>query len=228
MSTQEPIWILDSDPNCVALYHQTLGLQYPLKVFAEFSQFAEAFHAASVSPRLLIADPENARGSMSEFFSAFSGTSSTKTLPETIIVSRLDEIELIRFFLKTGVRDYILKPLRPNELVAKAERALLGMESRFQPILRNEFDGIQISELTFREHQILTVLLTRDNRTASREELHDSVWKNMNVNRKTLDVHLFNLRRKLRTYGYDIYCKGTMFSLEKVKATAASTASSEA
>jgi DNA-binding response OmpR family regulator len=217
--TQNSIWILDSDPNCVALYHQTLGLQYPLAVFSDFEKFAETFHASPTGPKLLIADPENARGSMSEFFKAFTGPGSSKQLPETIIVSRLDDIELIRFFLKTGVRDYILKPLRPNELVAKAERTLLALESRFQPILRNEFDGVQINDLTFREHQILTVLLNMDRRTANRDELHNAVWKNMSVNRKTLDVHLFNLRRKLRNYGYDILCRGKEFSLEKVSAS---------
>jgi hypothetical protein len=37
------------------------------------------------------------------------------------------------------------------------------------------------------------------------------------VNRKTLDVHLFNLRRKLRPLSYDVLCQDQIFSLRRVK-----------
>lgn len=217
MVTVDAIWILDADAASVALYHQTLGLMYSLVVFQDFESFAAAFRESTPGvPRLLIADPETVREPLANFFRGVL-TSENAYFPETLIVSRLDDIDLMRFYLRSGVRDYILKPLRPNELVAKVERALLQINNRSVLIFRNDLDGQQVPNLTFREHQILTVLLNKPSRTAQRDQLVEAVWSKTLVNRKTLDVHIFNLRRKLRPIGYDILCKDKELYLSKVK-----------
>jgi DNA-binding response OmpR family regulator len=204
MVTIEPIWILDSDPGCVNLYKQTLGLQYTLCVFSTFEEFAQAYaNSTNAQPRLLIAEPEDAKSALANFFRGFT-TESERRFPETLIVSRNDEVGLMRFYLRLGVRDYILKPIRPNELVAKVEKALLQIDNRSVLILKNDLDGHQLTDLTFREHQIMTVFLNSPSRTIDRDSLIERVWVKTLVNRKTLDVHVFNLRRKLRPIGYDI------------------------
>jgi DNA-binding response OmpR family regulator len=164
-------------------------------------------------PRLLIADPETTSGALAELFRNAKGPNAPFRIPDCLIVSRIDDLEIIRFFLKTGARDYILKPIRPNELIAKVERALQQISNREILILRNDLDGIQVSDLTFREHQLLTIFLSRDDRAVKRDDLYGAIWSKVTVNRKTLDVHLFNLRRKLRPHGYDIICRGQVFSL---------------
>lgn len=220
MISNDPIWVLDSDASCVSLYHQTIGLQYPLKVFATFQDFAAAFREAEAGhPRLLIVEPEEDRNAIANFFSGFLNPQTATHFPQTLIVSRLDEIDMIRFYLRVGVRDYILKPLRPNELVAKIERALLQINNRSILIFRNELDGQQVANLTFRENQILTVLLNKPSRACGRDTLLEAVWNKALVNRKTLDVHVFNLRRKLRPMGYDILCKEQQLILTKLKST---------
>lgn len=213
--SQDLIWILDSDPGCIALYQQTLGLQYRVRVFAALDTFMEALtQAREGEPRLLIADPENTKGSLADVFKANRDSGgSGLTIPDSLIVSRVDDLELMRFYLKTGARDYILKPLRPNELVAKVEKALLQISNREILILRNDLDGVQINDLTFREHQLLTIFLSHPERSVSRDDLYSAIWSKVTVNKKTLDVHLFNLRRKLRPHGYDIYCRDQIFSL---------------
>lgn len=218
--TQDLIWILDNDPACIALYQQTLGLQYRVRVFSVLDNFMEALtQAREGEPRLLIADPENTKGSLADVFrSSRDNGGSGLTIPDSLIVSRVDDLELIRFYLKTGARDYILKPLRPNELVAKVEKALLQISNREILILRNDLDGIQVSDLTFREHQLLTIFLSHPERSVSRDELYNAIWSKVTVNKKTLDVHLFNLRRKLRPHGYDIVCQDQIFSLCRSKA----------
>lgn len=222
LPTPDLIWIIDNDPACVALYQQTLGLQYGLRILTsveEFSKFLESTNDGGA--RLVLADPENMTGSLAEYFAKVAAPSpaneskSTISKPDFVIVSKLDDLELMRFYLKTGARDYILKPIRPNELVAKVEKALAHLNNREILILRNEFDGIYLTDLTFREHQLLTLFLSRPERSVSREDLYNSIWNKVTVNRKTLDVHLFNLRRKLRPHGYDIFCRGQLFSLSK-------------
>lgn len=212
----DPIWILDSDPDCVSLYRQTLGLQYTLRVFSTFESFAKAYASAPEGqPRLLIAEPEDAKSALANFFRGFA-TENDKRFPETLIVSRNDEVGLMRFYLRLGVRDYILKPIRPNELVAKVERALLQIDNRSVLIFKNDLDGHQLVDLTFREHQIMTVFLNSPSRTIDRDALIERVWAKTLVNRKTLDVHVFNLRRKLRPIGYDIVSDRQRLYLSKL------------
>jgi DNA-binding winged helix-turn-helix (wHTH) protein len=62
---------------------------------------------------------------------------------------------------------------------------------------------------------MLTVFLNRPDRSVCRDELFEAIWAKVAVNKKTLDVHLFNLRRKLRQHGYDIFCRDQRFSLSK-------------
>jgi DNA-binding response OmpR family regulator len=215
--SQDMIWILDNDPACKNLYQQTLGLQYTLRCLGSLTELTEALANMNDSePRLLIADPENVEGSLVEFFRKVRTTSvQSVRLPDMLIVSKLDNLELMRFFLKTGVRDYLMKPIRPNELVAKVERALHQMNNREILILRNDLDGIQVNDLTFREHQLLTIFISKPNRCVTREELYGAIWSKVTVNKKTLDVHLFNLRRKIRPHGYDIVYQNQTFLLCK-------------
>src|SRR5690242_20511992 len=123
---RELIWILDSDPACVLFYQQTLGLLYEIRPFSSVDSFMEALASTGTEgPKLLISDPENTTGSFAKAFSRARESGGTSLrLPEFIIASRTDDLDLMRFYLKAGARDYVLKPLRPNELVAKVERAL--------------------------------------------------------------------------------------------------------
>ena len=217
VSGYDLIWVLDNDQTCISMYQQTLGLQYIVRPFSSVDTFMGSLAASgNETPRLLIADPENTTGSLVEAFQNSRQIAGKNfRLPDFMIVSRIEDLDLMRFYLKAGARDYIIKPLRPNELIAKVERTLNQMNNREILILRNDLDGIQISDLTFREHQLLTIFISRPERRVGREELYGAIWSKVTVNRKTLDVHLFNLRRKLRPFGYDIFCQDQVFTLIK-------------
>lgn len=216
MVNADPIWILETDPASLSLYRQTLGLQNPLDIFLSFEDFSKAYQAAPAGqPRLLIADPELTNGALANFYRGFMN-GHDRHFPETIIVTNDDSIDSLRFYYRAGIRDYLLKPLRPNELVAKVERALMQINNRSILILKNDLDGQQVPNLTFKEHQILTVLLNKPSRTEQRDVLLEAIWNKAIVNRKTLDVHVFNLRRKIRPMGYDILCKEQQLILQKL------------
>lgn len=79
------------------------------------------------------------------------------------------------------------------------------------------FDKKLLEELTFKEFKILNVFLESTHRSATRNDLIEALWGKIQVGPKTLDVHLFNLRKKLRIYKYDLIHKGSsIWSLERV------------
>lgn len=216
MYESELIWVLDSDPKCLELYREILGLQYNLVSYSNVDEVLRALRRGQ-TPSLMICDPLNCQGAFARAYSLQSGVGNEGwRMPETMIVSNCDDLEVIRFYFRAGVREFILKPVRSGELIAKVERVLQVISNREVLILPNSLDGVTIQDLTFREHQIFTVFLTRPKRTVRRDELYNTIWGGVSVGRKTLDVHVFNLRRKLRVHGYDILCKDQCFTLTKI------------
>jgi DNA-binding response OmpR family regulator len=216
------IWIFDNDPESFSLYRQTVGLHYDIRWLHSAGSFVEEAAKSDLeSPKLIIVDPENLdlelKGVVSEICIKKSHPRFSN-LP-CVVVSEIDSLQTMRNYLKSGALDYLLKPIRPNELIAKVEKALNQNSNREILLLKNDLDGIQINDLTFREHQLLTIFLSRPTRSVQRKELYDAIWTKVTVNRKTLDVHLFNLRRKLRPHGYDVLCRNQVFSLEKHSST---------
>ncbi len=69
-------------------------------------------------------------------------------------------------------------------------------------------DGVEIEGLTTKQTQLVGLFLKEDNRTVTRQSILENVWGKTNVHPKTVDVHLYNLRRKLHGYGLMIRSDG--------------------
>ena len=67
-----------------------------------------------------------------------------------------------------------------------------------------QFRGKTLSPLTAKEIQILSQLNNAPEKSMPRDEIVRRVWKTVKVSPKTLDVHIFNLRRKLTPLGIEI------------------------
>lgn len=214
------VWILDNDQNSIALCESVLSSKFELKIMGDFAEFKRHWLTRSLhSHRLVLADPKAATGLK---FSPDEISPDEIVDPRfMLIVSHVDDAQLIRFYLSSGVRDYLLKPLRPGELAAKVERAFDGLLDT-DPLESVMVSGLRMNDLTQRESQILRVFLKKKAWKATRQEIHSAVWKNLYVSRKTLDVHLFNIRRKLRLQGYDILHEDQAFELIRLNYTGAS------
>jgi DNA-binding response OmpR family regulator len=114
--------------------------------------------------------------------------------------------------LDAGADDYVPKPFRLGELLARvrallrraapAEHAARGV--RLDPDARRVVrDGDEIS-LTPKEFDLLALLLANAGSVVRRERLMSEVWdENWFGSTKTLDVHMSSLRRKLGDDGAD-------------------------
>ncbi|MGB7449658.1 MAG: response regulator transcription factor [Ornithinimicrobium sp.] len=127
------------------------------------------------------------------------------TSPVLILTARGDEVDTV-VGLDAGADDYVTKPFRLAELLARV-RALLrrGNDQRDggdRPITidikaRQAFFRGQEVALTAKEFDLLRVLAREEGRVVPRETLMLEVWDSWFGSTKTLDMHISVLRRKL-------------------------------
>ncbi len=126
-------------------------------------------------------------------------------LPVLMLTARADEVDFV-VGLDAGADDYVAKPFRLAELMARV-RALLRrsvpdalevagvrMELSARRVL---VEGVEVT-LANKEFELLRVLLHRAGQVVSREEILREVWNAPELKTsKTLDMHMSWLRRKI-------------------------------
>lgn len=138
------------------------------------------------------------------------------TYPVIMLTAKGEEIDKITG-LTIGADDYITKPFRPLELVARV-KAQLRRATQYSGIMRNvltvkglELDiekrKVFLNEqelfLTPLEFAILKLLLERKDQVVSSEELFKEVWgeKYYTNSNNTIMVHIRHLREKMLDTG---------------------------
>lgn len=132
------------------------------------------------------------------------------TTPVLVLTARADEVDLV-VGLDAGADDYVTKPFRLAELLARV-RALLrrshtdGTEEdevaaqnvRLDLAAHRAFQGERELHLTAKEFDLLRVLVREAGSVVSRDQLMRDVWgSDPSGSTKTLDMHVSWLRRKL-------------------------------
>ena len=138
---------------------------------------------------------------------------STAELAVLMLTARTDEVDFV-VGLDAGADDYVSKPFRLAELMARV-RALLRRRGhtaedtpievgglRLEPAARRVLlDGTEIS-LANKEYELLKILLDHAGQVVSRETILREVWGDVELRgSKTLDMHMSWLRRKIGDEG---------------------------
>jgi DNA-binding response OmpR family regulator len=134
----------------------------------------------------------------------------TSQVPIIVVTGRAAEAEMVQS-LDDGADDYIVKPFRTPELMARVRAVLRRTSERAEaagPLQARDVvvdarsrrvtkAGADLS-LTRIEFEILLMLIRRPGAAVAREELARGIW-NLPASRigKSLDVHMSVLRRKL-------------------------------
>jgi DNA-binding response OmpR family regulator len=114
----------------------------------------------------------------------------------------------MRYCFQVGAVDFLLSPINKNELILRIERFLKGrtIEYMGKPYLENVNPEL-MAKLTAKELKIFNYFIRFPHRSHHRDDLMKEVWKDVYVHPKTLDVHIYNLRKKIQGI-YDIKSRG--------------------
>ncbi|MGW1713797.1 response regulator transcription factor [Streptomyces sp. NPDC002156] len=129
-----------------------------------------------------------------------------------VLTARGDERSVVRG-LRLGADDYLVKPVRLAELLARIDAVTRRRAAKVSSAVRTvragdvevDLDAHRVRvggaevELTAKEFAILAVLAGRAGTAVSREQLLDEVWGDASHTvSRSLDVHLTQVRAKLR------------------------------
>ena len=150
-------------------------------------------------------------------------------IPPIIFLTALSDEDTVLQGFKLGADDYISKPFRIAEVLARVAAVLRrtaeqGVKNQEQRPISNDcivFEGIVVNKAdmslmvdgenvktTRKEIELLCYLLTHRGQILSRNHLLNNVWdSNGYVLERTVDVHITHLRRKLGQYGKRIITK---------------------
>lgn len=133
-------------------------------------------------------------------------------VPAIVVTARGDERSTVRA-LRLGADDYLVKPVRMHELLARIEavsrRRSAAPDAPAGDVVavgdvridlaahRVRVDGDEVA-LTPTEHALLAVLATRVGIAVSRQQILDAVWGDAYAaTSRSYDVHLAQVRQKL-------------------------------
>jgi two-component system, OmpR family, response regulator QseB len=148
-----------------------------------------------------------------------------------IVLTAADTVERKVSLLSDGADDYIVKPFAVPELLARIQVQLRHREGGEQVSLGGLevyvakrqvlFDGEEL-RLSPKEFELLSLLVSRTGKVFSRQEIEEHLWgRQLERDSNVVDVHIANLRSKLResgAYGYLRTVRGVGYALRQREA----------
>lgn len=212
MSAALVVGLLEDDEDQAAVFESWLTeAGYRVQCFASATEFRRKLGALSVD--LLILDwilPDQPGPEVLDWLRH----SAQAELPVIFVTARTGEQDIVAA-LKAGADDYVTKPPRRGELLARVEALLrragvTGAEAVIRDVAPFEIDtqrrrvtcaGEPIA-LTDREFDLAVHVFRRPGRVISREALLSQVWNvSHSVTTRTVDTHMSRLRKKLDLNG---------------------------
>ena len=147
-------------------------------------------------------------------------------IPILVVSARSSEADIV-LALNAGADDYVIKPFRTQELLARVRTLLrrtnvgdslfVGDVAIDSASFRASVEGFPLL-LTPKEFEILTLLARNAGRIVPRGELQRQLWQTpLPGSSKSLDMHVSSLRRKLQSAGSQVVIRtsrGVGFALD--------------
>ncbi len=206
------IYIVEDDKNIREI--EAIALKnsgFEVKEFEIAADFYKAFEKQS--PDLLLLDIMLPDADGLDIVKKIRQGVNGRNLPIIMVTAKTTEIDKVKG-LDTGADDYLTKPFGIMELISRV-KALLRRTGREQQerkmligavCLDEEKHRVTVNgencELTYKEYELLKLLMINVGIVTPREEILEKVWgTDFEGESRTLDMHIKTLRQKLQDAG---------------------------
>ena len=141
----------------------------------------------------------------------------TKDIPVIMLTAKGTELDKVKG-LDLGADDYIAKPFGVLEFISRVRAVLRRSErssSESMEALNLALGGVTLDdqrrsvtvggiavELTFKEYELLKLLMSRPGTVFSRQQILEKIWGvDFDMDTRTVDMHIKTLRQKLGVQG---------------------------
>ena len=209
------IFCVEDDSNIRELVIYTLETTgFKARGFEDGKEFLEAL--ALETPELILLDIMLPEMSGIDILKRLRAGARTRNIPVIMATAKGAEYERVNA-LDLGADDYLTKPFSLIEMVARinavlrrcngnvqSEEIVLGTLSLNEANHEVKVNG-KIIDLTLKEYELLLLMLKRQGRVFSRDQLLDRIWgTEYDGESRTVDVHIRTLRQKLGEMEYII------------------------
>ena len=209
------VFIVDDEPDIcelVSLHLEKSG--FKVKSFFNATDFLQTL--SSKQPDLIILDLMLPDMDGLETCKYLKMQRKTAQIPIIMLTAKGEEMDKV-LGLELGADDYVTKPFSPRELIARVKAVLRRTETAQTPSSLIRIGNILVIDaqkyevfvqgekinLTPTEFKILLTLARKQGWVFTREQLLETLWgQEKAVLDRTIDVHIKNLREKLKTAGH--------------------------
>lgn len=206
------IYVVEDDKNIREI--EMIALKNSGYEIAEFGCAADFFKALQKrQPDLLLLDIMLPDADGLEIVKQIRENAAYKLLPIIMVTAKTTEIDKVKG-LDMGADDYLTKPFGIMELISRvkallrrtckeeAEKVIIIGEVCLDEIKHRVTVAGESCELTYKEYELLKLLMSNAGIVTSREEILEKVWgTNFEGESRTLDMHIKTLRQKLKDAG---------------------------
>lgn len=210
------IYIVEDDTNICEI--ESIALSNSGHTSETFENARSFYDKMSVNkPDIIILDIMLPDEDGLEILRKIRAKSDTRRIPVILISAKSTEIDKVRG-LEMGADDYLTKPFGVMELIARVkallrrteeERRITGKEKYIHmgdifidDVRRVVYVADEKCELTYKEYELLKLLILNEGIVLTRDIIMDKVWGvEFESESRTVDMHIKTLRQKLGESG---------------------------
>lgn len=207
------IYVVEDDKNIREI--ETFALKNVGYEVAGFECAADFFHDLEIRiPDLVLLDVMLPDEDGLDIVKKLRENSATKALPIIMVTAKTTELDKVKG-LDMGADDYMIKPFGVMELISRVKALLRRSGAHVHEektlslgnvLLDREKHAVYVDqhpcELTYKEYELLKLLMTNAGIVTTRETILEKVWgTDFEGESRTLDMHIKTLRQKLKEGG---------------------------
>ncbi len=205
------IWCVEDDASIREIeVYALVSTGFEARGFVDGTEFWTALQQEQ--PELVLLDVMLPGADGVELLRRMRASETFREIPVIMATAKGTEYDKIQS-LDLGADDYLVKPFGMMEMVSRVKAVLRRCNPRKQAGMK--IGGLEVNleshsasvdgerlNLTYKEFELLRMLMGNPNKVYSRDQLYEAVWgMDLVGETRTVDMHIRTLRQKLGRYG---------------------------